>query len=106
MAIKLAVRKFSRRELRYRLFRIQNDIPVDPEDGLQEYFESQEEFDGWHNFTKTWDVKKEDKWPKGHWEAQPLRKSAEASWNAKLLTLAEDFPFEQPEEPNNEESED
>jgi hypothetical protein len=105
MAVKLDVRELNRRKLRYRLFRIQNGIPVDSEDGLQGYFETQAAFDGWHNFNRTWDVGVEGKWPNGHWQTVPLTKSAEERWNEKLLELAQDWPFEQPQEPVEEEEE-
>jgi hypothetical protein len=98
MAVKLDVRELNRRKLRYRLFRIQNGIPVDSEDGLQGYFETQPEFDGWHNFNKTWDVGLEGKWPNGHFSAVALKKSYEERWNEKLLELAQDWPFDQPQE--------
>ena len=99
MAVKLDIRELDRRKLRYRLFRIQNGIPVDLEDGLQGYFEGQRHFDGWHNFNKTWDVGAESNWPNGHFLAIPLKKSYEESWNEKLLELAQDWPFDQPENP-------
>lgn len=103
MAVNLETRELNRRHLRYRLFRIQNDIPVDPEDGLQGYFEGQRYFDGWHNFNKTWDVGAEGKWPNGHFLAVSLQKSAEDTWNDTLLGLAQDWPVDQPEYWNSQE---
>ena len=105
MAVKLEVRELNRHYVRYRLFRIQNGIPVDPEDGIKEYFESQPDFDGWHNFNKTWDVGLQAKWPNGHWIVEKKAKSAEQAWNEKLNELAQDWPFEQPQEPVEEEEE-
>lgn len=96
MAVNLETRALGRRKIRYMLFRIQNEIPVDREDGLREYFEGQLHFDGWHNFNKTWDVGTESTWPNGHFLAVPLKRSAEDKWNDKLLELAQDWPFDQP----------
>jgi len=50
-----------RRRVRYNLFRLQNEeesgIPADSTpDGFKEFFETQQWFDGWGNFGKTWDV--------------------------------------------------
>ncbi len=47
-----------RRALRYRLYRIKNGNPVESGDNIKEFFEVQDGFDGWENFTFTWDVLK------------------------------------------------
>ena len=97
MAVDLEVRKLKRRKLRYRLSRISNDIPIDDADGIREFFEGQPKFDGWHNFTKTWDVGNEGAWPNGHWKAITLKQSAEEAWNERLLEVAPEYPEEQGE---------
>lgn len=91
MAIEKTLRGLSRSELRYRLYRIKNKIEIDPLDGVKEYFEGQDEFDGWHNFTKTWDVGEEAAWPNGHWLAIKRHKSMEQEWNEVLARVAQDF---------------
>lgn len=93
MAVPLKLRELPRRKLRYRLFRIQNGIPLDDSNEIQSYFEGQPAFDGWHNFTVTWDVGHQGKWPNGHWKAAKLRVSAEESWNETLLEYAQDWPL-------------
>lgn len=92
MAISQELRKLSRRKLRYILFRIQNGNPVDGSDDIKTFFEFQDRFDGWHNFTNTWDVGKEGEWPEGHWVAVGTKKSAKDSWDEKMLELVRDFP--------------
>lgn len=92
MPIAKTARNLTRRQLRYRLYRIQSDDPVEKKDGLKAHFESQDEFDGWHNFGKTWDTGPEGKFPEGHYVAQPLHESLEAAWQRRVLLLAADFP--------------
>lgn len=50
------IRSLSSKALRYRLYRIMNNVPLDPFDGVQEFFEKEENFGGWENFAITWDV--------------------------------------------------
>ena len=49
-----------RRNVRYRLFRLQHelthDVPAEVPEGFKEYFEAQKWFDGFENFGVTWDV--------------------------------------------------
>lgn len=100
------VRELGRRKVRYRLYRIKSEDPL-ADDGLKGHFESQPEFDGWHNFGVTWDTGKEGEWPDGHFVAVPLKESLEASWQKTLLGLVEDFPVEdEPEDEPEDETED
>lgn len=92
MPVKKDVRELGRRKVRYRLYRIQSEKLVDKNDGLKAHFESQDEFDGWHNFGVTWDVGDESEWPEGHFIAVPLSESLEATWQKTLLGLVQDFP--------------
>lgn len=92
MPVKKDVRELDRRKVRYRLYRIQSNKPLDAEDGLKSHFESQDEFDGWHNFGVTWDTGDEGDWPEGHFVAVPLVESLEATWQRTLLGLAQDPP--------------
>ena len=91
MAVDKELRTLSRTKLRYRLYRIKNKNEVDPKDGIREYFEGQDEFDGWHNFARTWDVGREGPWPNGHWLAVKRLKSMEQEWNEVLARVAQDF---------------
>jgi len=92
MAIPMELRELSRRKLRYRLYRIQNGNPVDKDDGIKQFFEGQEEFDGWHNFAVTWDVGKEGEFPKGHWVSVSREKSMMEEWQEVVQDLVQDFP--------------
>lgn len=92
MPVDKEVRKLGRRQLRYRLYRIKTGSPVDPSDGLKSHYESQDEFDGWHNFGETWDTGPEGTWPDGHFIAVPLKESLETTWQRTLLGLAQDPP--------------
>lgn len=93
------VRKLGRRKLRYRLYRIKTGVPIDPSDGLKEHYESQDEFDGWHNFGVTWDTGAAGEWPEGHFLAVPLAESLETTWQKTLLGLAQDPPGFKNDEP-------
>ena len=84
-------RKLGRRKLRYRLYRIKTGTPLQ-DDGLKAHFESQPQFDGWHNFGVTWDTGASGTWPDGHFTAVPLRESLEAAWQKTLLGLVQDLP--------------
>lgn len=90
-------RRLGRRKLRYRLYRIQSKDPV-VDDGLKAHFESQDEFDGWHNFGITWDTGPSGEWPEGHFVAVPLSESLEAQWQKTMLGLVQDFPEPESEE--------
>lgn len=92
MPVKKDVRGLGRRKIKYRLYRIQAGSIVDSHDGLKAHFESQDEFDGWHNFGKTWDVGAEGGWPEGHFVAVPLEESLEQTWQKTLLGLAKNPP--------------
>ena len=52
----------TRRRVRYRLYRLRaeaaegKELPIVIPDGFKEFFEAQKWFDGWANFSKTWDV--------------------------------------------------
>lgn len=98
MPVKKDVRELGRRKVRYRLYRIQSGDLVDPKDGLKSHFESQDEFDGWHNFGVTWDTGGEGEWPDGHFVAVPLEESLEATWQRTLLGLVQDFPADAQED--------
>lgn len=106
MPVKKDVRGLGRRKIKYRLYRIQQGDLVDPKDGLKAHFESQDEFDGWHNFSRTWDVGPEGEWPEGHFIAVHLKESLEATWQKTLLGLAQDPPGFQDDKPIEPESED
>lgn len=97
MPVKKDVRELGRRKVRYRLYRIQSGDLVDSKDGLKAHFESQDEFDGWHNFGKTWDTGPEGSWPEGHFVAVHLDESLEAQWQKTLLGLVSDFPTDSEE---------
>lgn len=99
MPVKKDARGLGRRKLRYRLYRIKTGAPVDPNDGLKQHFESQDEFDGWHNFGVTWDTGSSGEWPEGHFTAVPLAESLEATWQRTLLGLAQDPPGFEDDEP-------
>lgn len=94
MPVDMEVRDLSRKDVRYRLYRIKTDpsAQVDPDDGLKDHFESQPEFDGWHNFAVTWDVGAAAAWPDGHFVVVPLKESLETQWQKTLLGLAADPP--------------
>lgn len=62
-------KKLSRREVRYRLFRIMNGNPVDVEDGIKKHYEAEDCFQGWQNFAISWDIGREEEDPEGHWSA-------------------------------------
>jgi hypothetical protein len=96
--VKKDVRELGRRKVRYRLYRIQSGDLVDSNDGLKAHFESQDEFDGWHNFGVTWDTGDEGEWPEGHFLAVPLEESLEAQWQKTVLGLVKDFPTDESEE--------
>jgi len=96
--VKKDVRELGRRKVRYRLYRIQAGDLVDSKDGLKAHFESQDEFDGWHNFGVTWDTGDEGEWPEGHFLAVPLAESLEAQWQKTVLGLVKDFPTDESEE--------
>ena len=91
MPVTSDARKLSRRKLRYRLYRIASGDPL-ASDGLKKHFESQDEFDGWHNFGVSWDTGPAGTWPEGHFVAQPLTESLEAQWQRTLLGLVREFP--------------
>ena len=91
MAVSQEIRTLNRSGVRYRLYRIKNNIEMDTEDGIRTFFEGQDEFDGWHNFTVTWDVGTEGEWPNGHWVAVKRRKSMEQEWNEVLARVVSDF---------------
>lgn len=92
MPVKKNMRELGRRKLRYRLYRIKTGTPVDSSDGLKSHFESQDEFDGWHNFGITWDTGSEGVWPEGHFVAIPLKESLEQMWQKTVLGLTREFP--------------
>lgn len=91
MPVDKDVRSFRRRDIRYRLYRIRSGDPV-ADDGLKSHFESQDDFDGWHNFAVTWDVGEEAEWPDGHFVVVRLRQSLQEKWQRTLLGLAEEPP--------------
>ncbi len=92
MAIPLELRNISRRELRYRLYRLKNQNQVDIEDGIATFFEGQAEFDGWHNFGETWDVGLEGSFPNGHWVAVKRKKSVMQEWEEVVSKHVQEFP--------------
>ena len=51
------IKSLTKKQVRYRLYRIANGNPVDADDGLKEYIEAQDYFGGWDNFASTWDIK-------------------------------------------------
>lgn len=91
MPVETDLRDLSRRKVRYLLFRIQNGNPVSEDDGVKGHFESQDEFDGWHNFSKTWDVGAQGAWPEGHWVARPRKRSVWTEWQELLGDQAPAF---------------
>lgn len=91
MAVPKKIKTMNRSTLRYRLYRIKNKNEVDEKDGIRDFFESQDCFDGWHNFSKTWDVGEEGQWPHGHWLAVWREKSMEQEWNEILARVVQDF---------------
>jgi len=102
MPVSKDARNLNRRKLRYRLYRIRSGDSVDPKDGLKAHFESQDNFDGWHNFGITWDVGSEDEWPEGHYVAILLKESLDVTWQRTLLGLAQDPPGFETEDSANE----
>lgn len=101
MTIPIECRELPRRQLRYRLYRIQIQNPVDEEDGIREFFETQLEFDGWHNFAVTWDVGKEGTFPEGHWIAVKRKKSMLQEWEEVVSKHVQEFPVDTIYEENN-----
>lgn len=91
MPVAKDTRELGRRAVRYRLYRIKAGDPL-ATDGLKAHLESQDEFDGWHNFGVTWDVGDEGPWPEGHFVAVHLSESLEAQWQRKLLGLVRELP--------------
>ena len=74
--ISTETRSMSPKKLRYRLYRIMNGSPVDPSDGVREYFEALNDFGGWENFAITWDVCfPEEPTDKKPWEIKVVNES-------------------------------
>lgn len=94
MAVPKKYRNLSRREVRYRLYRIQSGKIVNAQDGIKKFFESQTHFDGWHNFAITWDVGEEDNFPEGHWLVIKRRKSVLQEWEEVVAQHVQEFPVE------------
>ena len=92
--------KLTRRQIRYICFRLQIEAEggnkAQPDklhlrfvDEVKEHMESQEDFDGWKNFGKTWDVG--DKAPL---VVVTRMKSIQSEWNKILKEEAKEFPKE------------
>lgn len=96
MAVPIKYRGLSRREVRYRLYRIQSGKTVNNKDGLKQFFETQVHFDGWHNFGVTWDVGKEGVFPEGHWIAVKRKKSVLQEWEEIVAKHVQEFPTKEP----------
>lgn len=96
MPVKKDARALGRSDVRYRLYRIANGNPMEPKDGLQKHFETQDEFDGWQNFSATWDVGPEGEWPDGHFVAVSRARSLAEEWQRTMLGLAQPFPGAEP----------
>jgi hypothetical protein len=82
----------TRRQVRYLCFRLQNEAdggnkaPKEAKE-LKGHMESQSDFGGWSNFTRTWDVDE-----KAHLVVVTLRRSQLDDWNSVLAKNARDLP--------------
>jgi hypothetical protein len=93
--------KLIRREIRYICFRIQTETeggnkatseeegPMKYADEIKSHMESQDDFGGWRNFAKTWDVDQ-----KAPLVIVARTKSIQSEWNAVLAKEAKDLPSE------------
>ena len=52
------IKDMPRSDIRYRLYRLRENIELDPNDGIREYYEAQPGFMGWTQFANKWDIGK------------------------------------------------
>lgn len=52
------IKDMRRSDIRYRLYRLRNNIELDTNDGIREYYEAQTGFTGWKDFANKWDIGK------------------------------------------------
>jgi len=52
------IKDMPRSDIRYRLYRLRENIELDPNDGIREYYEAQPGFMGWQQFANKWDIGK------------------------------------------------
>lgn len=91
----------TRRNIRYICFRLQTEAEGGPKakrekagvmshvDKIKKQMESQEEFDGWKKFAKTWDVGE-----KAKLVAVNRTSSIQSNWNKVLKKQAKELPKE------------
>lgn len=92
--------ELTRKQVRYICFRLQTEkvggAKASPTDSavmsyveeIKAHMESQIGFDGWENFTVTWDVGE-----KAYFVVRLLKRSAESVWNDVLEKEARDLPL-------------